>query len=81
MQVITGDDLVFSKKKWDGFHAKQPETGREHSRGHRGLQGRASLAICVRLSPLHVWLAGDLMRRLEKFWHEEKCLAVWDMRN
>jgi hypothetical protein len=40
--------------------------------------GRASHALSVRLSPLHVRLAGDPKRTLEQFWQEEKCLAVWD---
>jgi hypothetical protein len=29
-------------------------------------------------SPLHVRLAGDPRMTLEQFWHEAKCLAVWE---
>jgi hypothetical protein len=41
-------------------------------------QGRASHAISVRLSPLHVRLAGNPKMTLEQFWQERKCLAVWE---
>jgi hypothetical protein len=41
-------------------------------------QGRASHPISVRLSPLHVRLAGESKRTLEQFWQDQKCLAVWE---
>jgi hypothetical protein len=41
-------------------------------------QGRASHPISVRLSPLHVRLAGNPKMTLEQFWQEKKCLAVWE---
>jgi hypothetical protein len=41
-------------------------------------QGRASHAISVRLSPLHIRLRDDPKRSLEQFWQEDKCLAIWD---
>jgi hypothetical protein len=41
-------------------------------------QGRASHPLSVRLSPLHVRVAGNPKMTLERFWQEEKCLAVWD---
>ena len=41
-------------------------------------QGRASHAISIRLSPLHVKVTGDPKTTLEQFWQERKCLAVWE---
>jgi hypothetical protein len=41
-------------------------------------QGRASHAISIRLSPLHVKVTGDPKTTLEQFWQEKKCLAVWE---
>ena len=41
-------------------------------------QGRASHPISVRLSPLHVRVAGDRKMTLEQFWQRKKCLAIWD---
>jgi hypothetical protein len=41
-------------------------------------QGQASHAISVRLSPLHVRLAGNPKMTLEQFWQDRKVLAVWD---
>jgi hypothetical protein len=41
-------------------------------------QGQASHALSVRLSPLQVRAAPDPKRSLERFWQEEKCLAVWE---
>jgi hypothetical protein len=40
-------------------------------------QGRASHALSVRLSPLHVRCCLDPRWTLEQFWQEKKCLAVW----
>ena len=40
------------------------------------LKGRASHAISIRLSPLHIKLTGDPKTTLEQFWQERKCLAV-----
>jgi hypothetical protein len=39
-------------------------------------QGRASHAVSVRLSPLHIRLADNPKRTLEQFWQEEKCLCT-----
>jgi hypothetical protein len=41
-------------------------------------QGRASHPLSVRLSPLHVRLAGNHKMTVERFWQERKCLAVWE---
>jgi hypothetical protein len=41
-------------------------------------QGKASHPISVRLSPLHIRLAGTPKMTLERFWQGKKCLAVWD---
>jgi hypothetical protein len=41
-------------------------------------QGQASHPISVRLSPLHIRLAGDPKMTLEQFWQGKKCLAVWE---
>ena len=43
-------------------------------------RGRASHPLSVRLSPLHVRLAGNPKMTLEQFWQEKKRLAVWDER-
>src|SRR5438270_737597 len=40
-------------------------------------QGKASHPISIRLSPLHVRVAGNPKMTLERFWQEKKCLAVW----
>jgi len=40
--------------------------------------GAASHALSIRLSPLHIKLAGDQRTTLEQFWQEKKCLAVWE---
>jgi hypothetical protein len=39
--------------------------------------GRASHAISVRLSPLHVRCCLNPKWTLEQFWQEKKCLGVW----
>lgn len=41
-------------------------------------QGQASHAISIRLSPLHIKVAGDDRMTLENFWQSKKCLAVWE---
>lgn len=41
-------------------------------------KGRASHAISIRLSPLHIMVTGDHKTTLEQFWQERKCLAVWE---
>jgi hypothetical protein len=41
-------------------------------------QGRASHALSIRLSPLHIRLTGDPKMTLEQFWQEKKCLAMWE---
>ncbi len=41
-------------------------------------QGKASHPISVRLSPLHIKLAGNAKMTLEQFWQSKKCLAVWE---
>ncbi len=41
-------------------------------------KGRASHAISIRLSPLHINVTGDPRMTLERFWQERKCLAVWE---
>ena len=41
-------------------------------------KGKASHAISIRLSPLHIHVVGDPKMTLEQFWQEKKCLAVWD---
>jgi hypothetical protein len=38
---------------------------------------KASHAISICLSPLHIHVAGDPKMTLEQFWQERKCLAVW----
>jgi hypothetical protein len=40
--------------------------------------GTASHALSIRLSPLHIKLAGDPRMTLEQFWQDKKCLAVWE---
>jgi hypothetical protein len=41
-------------------------------------KGQASHAISIRLSPLHIKVAGDPKTTLEQFWQGRKCLAVWE---
>jgi hypothetical protein len=41
-------------------------------------QGKASHALSIRLSPLHIHVVGDPKTTLEQFWQERKCLAVWE---
>lgn len=41
-------------------------------------QGKASHAVSVRLSPLHIRVSGDVKMTLERFWQGKKCLAVWE---
>jgi hypothetical protein len=41
-------------------------------------KGKASHAISIRLSPLHIKVTGDPKTTLEQFWQERKCLAVWE---
>jgi hypothetical protein len=41
-------------------------------------KGKASHAISIRLSPLHITVTGDPKTTLEQFWQEQKCLAVWE---
>jgi hypothetical protein len=41
-------------------------------------KGKASHAISIRLSPLHIKVTGIPKMTLEQFWQERKCLAVWD---
>ena len=41
-------------------------------------QGQASHPISVRLSPLQIKVIGNSRMTLEKFWQEEKCLAIWE---
>ncbi len=41
-------------------------------------KGKASHALSVRLSPLHIHVVGDPKTTLEQFWQERKCLAVWE---
>lgn len=41
-------------------------------------KGKASHAISIRLSPLHIKVTGDPKTTLEQFWQEKKCLAVWE---
>ena len=40
-------------------------------------EGCASHAISIRLSPLTIECCLDPRLSLEKWWQEEKCLAVW----
>jgi hypothetical protein len=40
--------------------------------------GEASHALSIRLSPLHIKVAGNSKMTLEQFWQEKKCLAVWE---
>ena len=44
-------------------------------------KGKASHAISIRLSPLHIRVTGDPKTTLEQFWQERKCLAVWEEGN
>jgi hypothetical protein len=39
-------------------------------------QGKASHPISIRLSPLHIKVAGDPQTTLEQFWQERKCLSM-----
>jgi hypothetical protein len=41
-------------------------------------KGKASHALSLRLSPLHIPVVGDPKMTLEQFWQEQKCLAVWE---
>jgi hypothetical protein len=41
-------------------------------------KGQTSHAISIRLSPLHIKVTGDPKSTLEKFWQDEKCLAIWE---
>ena len=41
-------------------------------------RGKASHALSIRLSPLHIAVIGDKKMTLEKFWQSRKCLAIWD---
>ena len=41
-------------------------------------KGKASHAISIRLSPLHIKVAGDAKMTLEQFWQKKKCLAIWE---
>ena len=41
-------------------------------------KGKASHAISIRLSPLHIHVVGDPKMTLEQFWQDKKCLAVWE---
>jgi hypothetical protein len=41
-------------------------------------KGKASHAISIRLSPLHIKVTGNDKMTLEHFWQEQKCLAVWE---
>lgn len=41
-------------------------------------KGQASHALSIRLSPLHVRMAGNPKVTLEQFWQEKKCLAIWE---
>lgn len=41
-------------------------------------KGKASHAISIHLSPLHIPVVGDPKMTLEQFWQERKCLAVWE---
>jgi hypothetical protein len=41
-------------------------------------KGKASHAISIRLSPLHIKVTGDPKTTLEQFWQARKCLAVWE---
>ncbi len=40
-------------------------------------KGQSSHAISVRLSPLQIKCSENYKLTLEKFWQNEKCLAVW----
>ena len=41
-------------------------------------KGKASHALSIRLSPLHIQATGNPKMTLEQFWQEKKCLAVWE---
>ena len=41
-------------------------------------EGRASHALSIRLSPLTIACCLDPTVTLERWWQDEKCLAVWD---
>ena len=41
-------------------------------------QGRASHPLSIRLSPLHIRVAGDPKMTLDQFWQNRKCLAIWE---
>jgi len=41
-------------------------------------KGKASHAISIRLSPLHIPVVGDPKMTLEQFWQKRKCLAAWE---
>lgn len=43
-----------------------------------GSYGDRSHALSIRLSPVHIRVAGDGSMTLEKFWQNKKCLAVWE---
>lgn len=43
-----------------------------------GSYGDRSHALSIRLSPVHIQVAGDSSMTLEKFWQNKKCLAVWE---
>jgi hypothetical protein len=40
--------------------------------------GKASHAISIRLSPLHIKVTRNDKMTLEQFWQQKKCLAVWE---
>lgn len=40
-------------------------------------EGQASHALSIRLSPLSIRVTSDPDTTLEKWWQNEKCLAVW----
>ena len=42
------------------------------------MERQASHPISIRLSPLHIHVVGDPKMKLEQFWQEKKCLAVWE---
>ena len=41
-------------------------------------KAKASHALSIRLSPLHIKVTGNDKMTLEQFWQEQKCLAVWE---
>ena len=76
-EATTGVDLqVAAVLKYSGRHGRRLERAEVVDIGT--WQGRASHPISVRLSPLHVRVAGDRKMTLEQFWQRKKCLAIWD---